>query len=114
LVLVLGDQLDGASAAFDGFDPNTDAVLQMEVREEASYIPQHKRRLVFFFSAMRHFRDAQRAAGRRVLYSETSRNALDATLPHRLSCEPARLTCIVWPNRSVTRSIMLMRITLKA
>jgi deoxyribodipyrimidine photolyase-related protein len=70
LVLVLGDQLDGASAAFDGFDPARDAVLQMEVREEASYVPQHKRRLAFFFSAMRHFRDEQRAAGRRVWYRE--------------------------------------------
>jgi len=70
LVLVLGDQLDGESAAFDGFDSERDALLQMEVREEATYVPQHKRRLAFFFSAMRHFRDEQRARGRRVLYVE--------------------------------------------
>lgn len=70
LVIVLGDQLDAASAAFDGFDPARDAILQMEVRDEASYIPQHKRRLVFFFASMRHFRDEQRAAGRRVYYGE--------------------------------------------
>ena len=70
LVLVLGDQLDGESAAFDGFDPARDAILQMEVREEAEYIPQHKRRLAFFFAAMRHFRDEQRAKGRRVHYAE--------------------------------------------
>ena len=68
LVVVLGDQLDGHSAAFDGFDPPRDAVLQMEVREEASYVPQHRRRIAFFFAAMRHFRDAQRAAGRTVHY----------------------------------------------
>src|SRR5690242_16989080 len=42
----------------------------MEVREEATYIPQHKRRLAFFFAAMRHFRNEQRGEGRRVLYSE--------------------------------------------
>jgi deoxyribodipyrimidine photolyase-related protein len=70
LVIVLGDQLDGQSAAFDGFDPAQDAILQMEVREEAIYIPQHKRRLVFFFASMRHFRDEQRALGRRVYYCE--------------------------------------------
>ena len=52
LVLVLGDQLDAESAAFDGFDPHRDAILQMEVREEATYVPQHKRRLAFFFAAM--------------------------------------------------------------
>ena len=61
LVVVLGDQLDGQSAAFDGFDNARDAILQMEVKEEASYIPQHRRRLVLFFAAMRHFRDEQRA-----------------------------------------------------
>ncbi len=58
LVLVLGDQLDAESAAFDGFDPACDAVLMMEVREEATYVPQHKIRLALFFSAMRHFRRA--------------------------------------------------------
>lgn len=42
----------------------------MEVREEATHIPQHKRRLAFFFAAMCHFRDEQRAAGRRVFYVE--------------------------------------------
>jgi deoxyribodipyrimidine photolyase-related protein len=70
LVVVLGDQLDGQSAAFDGFDPTQDAILQMEVREEAAYLPQHRRRLAFFFAAMRHFRQEQRTAGRRVHYSE--------------------------------------------
>jgi deoxyribodipyrimidine photolyase-related protein len=70
LVLALGDQLDGRSSAFDDFDASQDAILQMEVREEATYIPQHKQRLVFFFSAMRHFREEQREAGRRVFYSE--------------------------------------------
>jgi deoxyribodipyrimidine photolyase-related protein len=70
LILVLGDQLDGDSSAFDGFDPKLDAILQMEVRHEATYVPQHKRRLVFFFASMRHFRDEQRSLGRRVYYSE--------------------------------------------
>lgn len=70
LVLVLGDQLDPDSAAFDGFDAAEDAVLLMEVGEEASYIRQHKARLAYFFACMRHFRDAQRAAGRAVHYVE--------------------------------------------
>jgi deoxyribodipyrimidine photolyase-related protein len=70
LVIVLGDQFDGQSAAFDGFDPAQDAILQMEVREEATYVQQHKRRLIFFFAAMRHFREEQRVLGRHVYYSE--------------------------------------------
>ncbi|HEV7417149.1 MAG TPA: cryptochrome/photolyase family protein, partial [Tianweitania sediminis] len=61
LILVMGDQLDGESAAFHGFDAAQDIILQMELREEASTVPQNKRRIAFFFSAMRHFRDEQRA-----------------------------------------------------
>jgi deoxyribodipyrimidine photolyase-related protein len=68
LVIVLGDQLDADSAAFDGFDPAADAVLQMEVLEEATYVRQHKRRIATFFSAMRHFRRELEARGRRVHY----------------------------------------------
>ena len=63
LILVLGDQLDHRSTVFDDFERQTDAVLMMEVMEEASYVPQHKTRLVLFFSAMRHFRDELRDAG---------------------------------------------------
>jgi len=70
LVLVLGDQLDPASAAFDGFDKAQDAILQMEVMEEAAYIHQHKKRIAYFFSAMRHFCEDRREAGFQVFYSK--------------------------------------------
>ncbi|MGD8252569.1 MAG: cryptochrome/photolyase family protein, partial [Desulfobacterales bacterium] len=70
LILVFGDQLDEGSAAFDGFDPDEDAVLMMEVTEEATYIPQHKLRLAFFFSAMRHFSDGLKDRGYTVYYAE--------------------------------------------
>jgi deoxyribodipyrimidine photolyase-related protein len=70
LVILFGDQLDVTSAAFDGFDPKWDAVLQMEVLEEASYIPQHKLRLAYFFASMRHFREELRSLGIRTYYVE--------------------------------------------
>jgi deoxyribodipyrimidine photolyase-related protein len=70
LVLVLGDQLDANAAAFDDFDPQSDAVLMMEVDEEASYIPQHKARLTLFFSAMRHFCQSLMENDCRVHYAE--------------------------------------------
>ncbi|AWM04588.2 cryptochrome/photolyase family protein [Bradyrhizobium amphicarpaeae] len=70
LVLVLGDQLDADSAAFDDFDPASDVVLQMEVMEETSYIAQHKKRIAYFLASMRHFRDELIARGRRVHYVE--------------------------------------------
>lgn len=69
LVLVLGDQLNADSAAFDGFRPESDAVLMAEVAEEALYVPQHRQRLVLFFAAMGHFRDDLRRRGWTVHYA---------------------------------------------
>ena len=54
LVLVLGDQLDPASAALDGFDPKCDAVWMAEVAEESTHVWAHKARIALFLAAMRH------------------------------------------------------------
>ena len=68
LVIVLGDQLDPSSSALDGFDPARDAIWMAEVAEESTHVWSGKTRIALFLSAMRHFRDAQRALGRTVLY----------------------------------------------
>ena len=60
LVLILGDQLDAKSAAFDGFDPKHDAVWMAEVAEESTHVWSHQARIALFLAAMRHFRDALR------------------------------------------------------
>lgn len=72
LILVLGDQLDANSAAFDDFDKAQDRVWMAENEEEATHVWCHKLRLVFFFSAMRHFREDLKEAGFRVEYHELS------------------------------------------
>ena len=48
LVLVLGDQLDANSAAFDGFDPQRDAVWMAEVVEESTHVWSHQARSALF------------------------------------------------------------------
>ncbi|HPD17659.1 MAG TPA: cryptochrome/photolyase family protein [Planctomycetota bacterium] len=68
LVLVLGDQLDASSAAFDGFDAAADVVWMAEVGEEAAYVWSHRARIALFLAAMRHFRDALRDRGVAVDY----------------------------------------------
>lgn len=68
LVLLLGDQLDPDSAAFEGFDPAQDRVLMIEARGEGDLVWSHKARLALFLSAMRHAAEALRAAGRPVEY----------------------------------------------
>ena len=68
LILVLGDQLDEGSSAFDGFDPGLDAVWMVEVACESEKVWVAKPRIAIFLAAMRHFRDALRERGWRVFY----------------------------------------------
>lgn len=63
LVLILGDQLDAELSALDNFDPARDRIWMAENQNEATYVWSHKQRLVLFFSAMRHHRDALTAHG---------------------------------------------------
>ena len=115
LVLVLGDQLDAQSAAFDGFEHTQDAVLMIEAREEANYIPQHHKRLVFFFSAMRHFRDALRAANRKVHYSELTDPAnlgclADECRRHFVALQPRSLIVLEPGDWRVRQSLLSLRL----
>ncbi|MEO0819848.1 MAG: cryptochrome/photolyase family protein [Pseudomonadota bacterium] len=75
-ILVLGDQLDIDAAVLAAADPARDVVVMTEAREEAAYVPQHKKRLVLFFAAMRHFAEALREKGFTVRY-----HALDGSEP---------------------------------
>ena len=99
LILVFGDQLDAGSAAFDGFDTAEDAVLMMEVEEEATHIPQHKIRLAFFFSAMRHFAGELTDRGYVVHYvafdDPNNRGSFEAEITRWTNkTRPQRLICV--------------------
>ena len=79
LVLILGDQLDEASSAFDGFDAGQDVVLMIEASEESTHVWSHKARTVLFLSAMRHFAQALSQRGWQLCYRALDQKA-DATL----------------------------------
>ena len=68
IVLILGDQLDESSAAFDGFDPLQDQILMIEAHEESTHVWSHKARTTLFLSAMRHFAATLVARGWQVNY----------------------------------------------
>ncbi len=72
LILVLGDQLDHSSAAFDGFDTQNDVVWMAEVEDESTHVWCHKLRIAFFLSAMRHFRNELIESDRPIEYHELS------------------------------------------
>ncbi len=69
LILVLGDQLSHGLASLAGGDQGRDVVVMGEVMAEATYVPHHRKKLVFVFSAMRHFAEELRAAGWTVDYA---------------------------------------------
>ncbi|MGH9933011.1 MAG: cryptochrome/photolyase family protein [Pyrinomonadaceae bacterium] len=70
LILILGDQLDADSSAFDGFDPKLDAIWMAEVAQESTKVWSAKTRIAVFLAAMRHFRDGLRKRGWKVHYHE--------------------------------------------
>ena len=66
LVLVLGDQLSHDLSSLRAA-PQAHVVLA-ELADEASYVAHHKQKITLIFSAMRHFAEELRAAGRHVTY----------------------------------------------
>jgi deoxyribodipyrimidine photolyase-related protein len=91
LVLVLGDQLNQDSAAFDGFDPACDAVWMAEVAEESTHVWSHKARIAMFLSAMRHFRDSLRERGWTVHYRQLTEAANSGNFRGELTATTNRL-----------------------
>jgi deoxyribodipyrimidine photolyase-related protein len=80
LIIVLGDQLDRKSAAFDDFCSDEDVVWMAEPLKESEHVWCHKFRIVMFLSAMRHFRDELLSRNLTVQYSELPRD-VHADLP---------------------------------
>lgn len=90
LVVVLGDQLNRDSAAFDDFDREHDCVWMAEVPAEATHVWSHQARIALFLSAMRHFRATLQEDGLRVVYHRLGRHH-HRTLERALRSDLARL-----------------------
>ncbi len=97
LAVVLGDQLDANNPALRLLDRDRDAVLMMEVDEEATLGPSHRQRTALFFSAMRHFALALRDDGHRVRYTPIDQRGNT----HSLTGEVIRAAKSVKPERIV-------------
>lgn len=80
LVVVLGDQLDRSSSAFDGFDAAQDRVRMGEAVEESTQVWSAKQRIAVFLAAMRHFAAALRAEGLTLSYRRLDEDPPATTL----------------------------------
>ena len=68
LVLVMGDQLSANLSSLAAADPARDRVLMVEVAEETTYVPHHKKKIAFILASMRHFAEYLRTDGWTVDY----------------------------------------------
>lgn len=91
LILVLGDQLNADSSAFDDFDREHDLVWMAEVAEESTHVWTHKARIVMFLASMRHFRDQLRKKRFRVDYRELDDRSNLGTLADELVAAVKRI-----------------------
>ncbi len=69
LVLILGDQLSIDISSLKAAEKSRDIIVMAEVGEEASYVKHHKKKIIFLFSAMRHFAHELRQKGWRIEYT---------------------------------------------
>ncbi len=97
LIVVLGDQLNQDSSAFDGFDPDQDLVWMAEVDSESTHIWTHKMRIALFLAAMRHFRAELERASLRVEF----RRIDDPRNAHSLGVELERSIAGLKPQKVI-------------
>jgi deoxyribodipyrimidine photolyase-related protein len=111
LRLILGDQLNRNLSALRGVQPG-DIVLLAEVNDEASYVPHHRKKIAFLFSAMRHFAEDLREEGLTVRYvrldDESNTHSLEGEVERALADEPG-LERIVHTEPGEYRLLEIMR-----
>ncbi|MGB6229132.1 MAG: cryptochrome/photolyase family protein [Litorimonas sp.] len=70
LVPIFADHLSHDLSALQYADKQSTRILMVEVKEEARTVPHHRKKLIFLFSAMRHFARELREDGWQVDYVE--------------------------------------------
>ena len=100
LILILGDQLSSNLSSLRAA-PKADIVMA-ELVEETHYVAHHKQKIALVFSAMRHFAQELRAAGRTVhyfAYDESPQLAsFTDTLTHMLSLKDYQRIVVTEPG----------------
>ncbi len=94
---VLGDQLNLEISSLTDFDLNKDIIFMCEVCDEATYVKHHKKKIIFIFSAMRHFAHELRELGYQVQYTKID----DQENTHSFTAELERAIKLYQPEKVV-------------
>lgn len=102
LRLILGDQLSKTIASLSDVDKENDLILLCEVREEATYVKHHKKKITFLFSAMRHFATDLSEQGYHVRYVKyddaDNKGSLFGEVKHALELYDIQTIILTQPN----------------
>ncbi|MGB0934547.1 MAG: cryptochrome/photolyase family protein [Alphaproteobacteria bacterium] len=97
LRVILWDQLCESLEIFEDCNKDSDTILLCETREDATYVKHHKKKIVFLWSAMRHFCKQLEADGYNVRYVSFD----DGDNTHSLSSEIERAVASLKSERVV-------------
>jgi len=110
LILILGDQLSPKISSLRAADAEHDIVLMAEVREEATYVRHHKKKIAFVFSAMRHFANELSKSGFHVEYRQLTdkqnRGSLLAEVKRAVKSHKPEKVIVTEPGEWRLRSAM--------
>ena len=90
-VWILGDQLNPRISSLTGIDKSECVVLIVESLALARHRPYHKQKLVFIWSAMRHFAQELRELGYEIDYYEVQPSLKPGLDSHLKKYSPDRL-----------------------
>lgn len=92
LIPIFADQLSDSLSSLSSVSPDEATILMMEVRGEAEHVPHHSKKLVFLFSAMRHFAQDLRGQGFDVDYVKLTDDGNTGTFDGEMNRAVARHT----------------------
>lgn len=108
--LVLADQLTHSLASLRDIDLKNDLVMLCEVMDEVRYVPHHKRKVAFLFSAMRHFAEELRQKGVSVRYvklnDEDNTGSFTSEIHRALTQHQSEKIILTEPGEYRVRTIM--------
>ena len=70
LIYIFNDQLNLEVSSLHNVNKDEDIIVLTETFEQAKSVKHHKKKLIFMFSAMRHFANSLRKQGYKVHYSK--------------------------------------------
>ncbi|MDG2242787.1 MAG: cryptochrome/photolyase family protein [Rhodospirillaceae bacterium] len=101
LILILGNHLTLNVTSLRAGNPASDTVLMAEVTEEMEFVPHHKKKVAFLFSAMRHFGSELAKRGWRLRYVKLddpgNTNSLCGEVARALKESPAKRVLLTEP-----------------